>query len=296
MAGSDDWGRPKSDKAMLPRTSFPDFEIRPTIAPATQQYAPYVPPIPRKPAAIPFTYRLTFVLTTIAKTAASSLGVSAALAILFSTIATMLAPLAMNAPAVWSAVTTPSLAPLAPLWPGALFVGVAAGVGLEALRSMSGYVLRRRAWTLKKLRALIPSVEVLKRATSQTLSLYVGGLRTATFTAYLCEIAFQIVALGLVIWAVEAATPSFSLFANPEAATPWASIVFLVETALDNFGLKDALGATWTPLTPAAGVPFSLAMWVFQVFLIGVLVRELWAAWRLKPAEISEDLDAAMSR
>ncbi|MGD2132268.1 MAG: hypothetical protein PVI23_05705 [Maricaulaceae bacterium] len=316
-------GGPKRDRAVLPRVEPPTY--RPSTSIGDAAMLPEVS-MPRVPTLQPnfggatsspqtrssrarssrtrtsgeggvgLVFRLRFLLKTVAATAVSSLGTSFALAAGFSVLAGLAAAAVLDWSAVRTALTTLSIAPVTSLWPSAAIIGVGLGVGLEAIRSMSGYVWRRHDWTLKKLRELTPSKIELDRASKQSLKLYVSGLRVATFTAYLCEMVFQLVALGLVVWAFEAATPDFHLFTNPEAASPWSSILFLGETALDNFRLKEVLGVAWTPLVAAPGVPFSLAMWVFQVVLIGFLVRELWSAWRIKAADVSEDLAAALSR
>ncbi|MCG8442004.1 MAG: hypothetical protein MI723_09365 [Caulobacterales bacterium] len=299
MAGSG--GRKTSDYAMLPSTPhLSELTVKSRLQAQIHGYtgaAPLASPRPApKAASLSVSRRLMFILKTIAMTARSSLGVSFVLAIGFSLIALLLAPILLDRASVWRAMTGLTLQPMAGLWPQAAFVALAIGFGVEAVRSMAGYVWRRREWTLKKLRALLPSAQVLQTADVSSLKLYVTGLRTAAFTAYVCETAVQFVAIGIVIWGVESATPNFHLFTQPDAVTPWAAVLFLAQAALDNFGLKEVLRISWTSLTATDAFPFSLAIWAFQVYLVGVLAREIWSSWRIKPEDISKDLHDALNR
>ena len=161
---------------------------------------------------------------------------------------------------------------------------------------MAGYVWKGQEWTLKKLRELLPSISVLQQADVASLRLYIIGMRVAAFTAYVCETAFQFIAIGIVIWGVESATPNFLFFTRSDDVTPWSAVVFLAQVALDNFGLKDVFQVSWTSLTATGAFSFSLFLWVFQVYLVGVLAREIWYAWRIKPEDISQDLHNALNR
>lgn len=251
---------------------------------------------PPRAASLSFSRRLIFIILTIAMTARSSLGVSFVIAVSLSLAAVLVTPFLLDHASVWSALTTFGLQPVAHLWPAIAVVALAIGFGLEALRSMAGYVWKGREWTLKKLRELLPSIRVLQQADVASLRLYVTGLRVAAFTAYVCETAFQFIAIGIVVWGVEYATPNFHLFTQPDNVTPWSAVLFMAQVALDNFGLKDVLQVSWTTLTATDAYSFSLFLWVFQVFLVGVLAKEIWHAWRIEPEDISEDLHNALNR
>ncbi len=199
---------------------------------------------------------------------------------------------------IGAALSGLSLAHLASPNTGRL-VGLAAAVGAFCVAAWSAkdYSFDGKSFLVRSLAEHVPKAEAkLGRTPLSYLQFYHGVLRYAGALAFLCEIAFQVMAFAIVTWGIANAWPALELFKPGATVTLsntalfWANHVFGLIDGPEVFGVVAPLEAN----TSMWGL--GIAVIAFKIGVIGLCIALFRSSLALEPRDISEAWGRVLER
>jgi hypothetical protein len=183
-----------------------------------------------------------------------------------------------------------SIAPLlqGPAWQ-MLAISAALGALVVSVASLKDYLLGGRTYLLTRLTKNIPKDEAtLERTPAKYVRFYHGVLQWCGAFAFLCEVAFQLMAFAIITWGVAVGFPGFALFNNPEQLSIANTFLFWVEDAFAIVDGPETLGITLSTLEPnKAAWVLGLVLIFFKIGVIGLILQLVRTSFTLRPGDIS---------
>ena len=179
-----------------------------------------------------------------------------------------------------------------------LAYAAAIATAFVAIRNLSDYLPAGRAYLIKTLAKHAPNdPKQLAAIPVRQLRFYHGVLRLSGAVAFACELAFQVLAFGVVTWGLATAWPGAQLLLNPDDLSVGTAILFWADRVFALIDGQDIFGFTLSPLEPNKAIwAFGLAILFFKLYVIAMTLRLFQDSLNLRPRDISEPWAAALER
>jgi len=196
----------------------------------------------------------------------------------------------------FAAVTAISPAPF--LEGGGLRVAalaIAVAAAFVSLRHLSQYLLSGRSYLTQTLARYAASATLIAKTPLSTLRFYHRLLQLSGAVAFVCELLFQIITFGLVIWGLGVALPEAALFQDQNALTISNAILFWTDRTFALFDWQDTFGFALSSLVPNKAVwPLGAGIIFFKLFVVAMIIRLFQESVHLKPRDISKSWGDAL--
>lgn len=180
----------------------------------------------------------------------------------------------------------------------ALAYAAAIAAAFVAIRNLADYLPAGRSYLTKTLaKHTLTDPKQLAAIPVRQLRFYHGVLRLSGAVAFACELAFQVLAFGVVAWGLATAWPEARLFLNPADLNVGTAIFYWADRVFALIDGQDIFGFSLSPLEPNKAVwPFGLAILFFKLYVIAMILRLFQDSFHLRPRDISEPWAAALER